>query len=63
MTNIIIAGGRGFIGANATEYFLSKHYQVLALDNLSRVGSEQNLTYFNLNINTKTWKRIVSFVY
>lgn len=45
MPKIIITGGCGFIGVNATEYFLNKHYQVLALDNLSRVGSEQNLKW------------------
>lgn len=42
---ILITGGCGFIGANATEYYLNKYYQVLALDNLSRVGSEQNLKW------------------
>jgi len=42
---ILITGGCGFIGANATEYYLNKHYQVLTLDNLSRVGSEQNLKW------------------
>lgn len=45
MTTILITGGCGFIGSNATEYYLNKHYQVLALDNLSRVGSDQNLKW------------------
>ena len=42
---ILITGGCGFIGANAAKYYLNKHYQVLLLDNLSRIGSKQNLKW------------------
>lgn len=42
---ILITGGCGFIGANSTEYYLKKDYKVIALDDLSRIGSEQNLEW------------------
>ena len=42
---ILITGGCGFIGSNTVEYYLHKDYKVLALDNLSRAGSEQNLKW------------------
>lgn len=42
---ILITGGCGFIGANAAEYYLLKGYQVIVLDNLSRVGSKYNLEW------------------
>ena len=42
--NILVTGGCGFIGRNATERFLSLGHSVAALDNLSRPGSERNLT-------------------
>ena len=34
-TTILITGGAGFIGANLCEYFLSKGYFVVCLDNFS----------------------------
>lgn len=43
--NILITGGAGFIGINASEYFLSQNHKVTILDNFSRKGSASNLTY------------------
>ena len=42
---ILITGGCGFIGTNATDYYLKKGYKVISLDNLSRTGSKQNLEW------------------
>jgi CDP-paratose 2-epimerase len=42
---ILITGGCGFIGVNASEYYLKKGYSVISLDNLSRTGSEKNLEW------------------
>lgn len=42
---IFITGGCGFIGANAVRYFAQQGYEVLVLDNLSRNGSEVNLSW------------------
>jgi CDP-paratose 2-epimerase len=58
MHKILITGGCGFIGANATEYYLNKHYQVLVLDNLNRVGSEQNLKWLKTLKGKFIFKRI-----
>ncbi len=40
---ILITGGCGFIGTNASAYYLKKGYKVIAVDNLFRPGSKQNL--------------------
>lgn len=45
MTKILITGGCGFIGSNTAAHYINKHYHVIVLDNLSRVGSEQNLIW------------------
>lgn len=50
---IIITGGCGFIGTNAAEHYLEKGLKVVVFDNLSRVGSKENLKYL------KTKKGIV----
>lgn len=42
-TRILITGGAGFIGSNLCEYFLSKNYQVVCLDNFA-TGHRHNLT-------------------
>ena len=42
---ILITGGCGFIGTNAASHYLKKGYVVIAVDNLFRVGSKQNLTW------------------
>jgi CDP-paratose 2-epimerase len=40
---ILITGGAGFIGSNAARYFAGRNWNVTVLDNLSRVGAENNL--------------------
>jgi UDP-N-acetylglucosamine 4-epimerase len=47
-TAILITGGAGFIGTNLCEYFLSKEYFVICLDNFS-TGFRHNVTPFEKN--------------
>lgn len=47
---ILITGGAGFIGSNLCEYFLSKNYRVVCLDNFS-TGHRHNLQDFINNDN------------
>src|SRR6187431_2088660 len=47
---ILITGGAGFIGSNLCEYFLSKEYQVVCLDNFT-TGHRHNLKEFVDNDN------------
>jgi UDP-N-acetylglucosamine 4-epimerase len=47
---ILITGGAGFIGSNLTEYFLSKNYQIVCLDNFS-TGYHHNVASFIENPN------------
>ncbi len=49
---ILITGGAGFIGSNLCEYFLSKKYKVVCLDNFS-TGHKHNLIAFSNNENFK----------
>ena len=44
---ILITGGAGFIGSNLTEHNLSRGYQVVVFDNLSRPGggAQKNIRY------------------
>jgi UDP-N-acetylglucosamine/UDP-N-acetylgalactosamine 4-epimerase len=51
-TAILITGGAGFIGTNLCEYFLSKGYYVICLDNFS-TGFRHNITDFLNNGNFK----------
>ncbi len=50
---LLITGGAGFIGSNLVEYFLSKNYEVVCLDNLS-TGKFQNIEPF-LKLENFTW--------
>ena len=45
MKTILITGGAGFIGTRAVDYFASNNWKVIVLDNLSRKGSEENLSW------------------
>jgi UDP-N-acetylglucosamine 4-epimerase len=49
---ILITGGAGFIGSNLCEYFLSKEYQVICMDNFS-TGHKHNIAPFLTNENFK----------
>ncbi len=40
---ILITGGAGFIGVNATKHFLGKGHDVVIFDNFSRKGAEVNV--------------------
>jgi CDP-paratose 2-epimerase len=42
---VLITGGAGFVGCNATRYFGARNWQVTVLDNLVRQGTEQNLEW------------------
>lgn len=47
---VLVTGGAGFIGSNLCEYFLSKGYQVVCLDNFS-TGHRSNLAGFADDLN------------
>lgn len=47
---ILVTGGAGFIGSNLSEYFLSKGYKVVCLDNFS-TGHRHNIAPFLENKN------------
>jgi len=49
---ILITGGAGFIGSNLCEYFLTKNYTVICLDNFS-TGFRHNIDLFVENPNFK----------
>ncbi|TPE51649.1 NAD-dependent epimerase/dehydratase family protein [Amaricoccus solimangrovi] len=42
---VLITGGAGFIGSNLAESFLREGRDVMVLDNLSRLGVEENLAW------------------
>ncbi|WP_310377826.1 SDR family oxidoreductase [Flavobacterium sp.] len=50
LKTILITGGAGFIGSNLCEYFLSKEYKVVCLDNFA-TGYRHNLDDFISNNN------------
>jgi CDP-paratose 2-epimerase len=48
---ILITGGCGFIGSNASNYYSKKGYLVVVYDNLSRVGAKENLNWLKKDKN------------
>lgn len=42
---IFITGGAGFIGCNSADFFLEQGDEVVIFDNLSRIGTEDNLRW------------------
>ena len=46
---VLITGAAGFIGSHLCDYFLSKNYSVIGIDNLL-TGSLKNLKHLNTNI-------------
>lgn len=57
--NICIIGGAGFIGSNATRYFLEKGWGVIVFDNFSRFGAEKNLKWLKENYQNKDNFKVV----
>lgn len=55
--NLLITGGAGFIGINATRHFLGKGWHVTLFDNFSRRGTDINIK--NLKHEYKTGWRVV----
>lgn len=47
---ILITGGAGFIGTNASLHFARKDWQVHVLDNLSRRGTAENLAWLRQQV-------------
>jgi CDP-paratose 2-epimerase len=50
--NILITGGAGFIGTHLAKYFSDRGDRIAVLDNLSRRGSELNLSWLREKIPT-----------
>ena len=42
---VVVTGGAGFIGCNAAKRYMDEGHEVVVLDNLSRRGSQKNLTW------------------
>jgi CDP-paratose 2-epimerase len=53
MPSILITGGAGFIGVNASLMFFRQGWQVSVLDNLSRKGTGSNLKWLQERCNSK----------
>ncbi len=51
---MLITGGAGFIGTNAALYFHKLGYQIVIVDNLSRLGVEHNIDYLKKHIHPCT---------
>jgi CDP-paratose 2-epimerase len=49
MPSILITGGAGFIGVNTAAHFARKGWKVIVLDNLSRRGASENLSWLKAN--------------
>ena len=46
---VLITGAAGFIGSHLCDFFLSKNYKVIGIDNLI-TGNLKNLSHLNLNM-------------
>jgi len=53
MKSILITGGAGFIGINSARYFASRGWTVTIVDNLSRRGGNDNLTWLRGNYSVR----------
>lgn len=50
MKKILISGGCGFLGSNIAYFIKDKEYEVSVIDNLSRYGSAENLSWLQSNM-------------
>ena len=57
--NILITGGAGFIGSHLVDKFISRKYNVIAIDNLLTgtkklrpFSKNENFTFLNLDVQT-----------
>jgi CDP-paratose 2-epimerase len=46
---MLVTGGAGFIGVNASAYFAERGWDVIIFDNLSRKGADKNLDWLRSN--------------
>ena len=46
---LLITGGCGFLGSNLASHGLKKGYEIIVFDNLSRLGSTENLAWLKTN--------------
>ena len=46
---VLVTGAAGFIGSHLCDYFLSKNYKVIGIDNLI-TGNLKNLSHLNSNL-------------
>ena len=58
MPSILITGGAGFIGTNAAMHFASQGWSVSLVDNLSRRGTEKNLTWIQGQTSSIAFERV-----
>lgn len=58
MQKILVIGGAGFIGINTAKKFLSEGYEVTILDNLSRKGTDFNLSWLIHDLNGKKFRMV-----
>lgn len=58
MTSVLITGGAGFIGVNTAIYFHEHGWKVHVLDNLSRKGTQQNISWLLQNYSEILFHRI-----
>ncbi|MCA9003572.1 MAG: SDR family NAD(P)-dependent oxidoreductase, partial [Planctomycetes bacterium] len=52
MSTVLITGGAGFIGVNASLHFVRQGWQVVIADNLSRRGTADNLAWLQAQEST-----------
>ncbi|MFB6347295.1 MAG: NAD-dependent epimerase/dehydratase family protein, partial [bacterium] len=49
VNKVVVFGGAGFIGSNATRWFSNRDCEVVLVDNLSREGTEKNIEWIQSN--------------
>ncbi len=54
--SILITGGAGFIGSNASRHFADRGWSVTILDSMSRTGTEKNIQWLSSRDNIRLIK-------